>query len=358
MARNHIRGYLESGRFEIVALADLHESAMDEVDRDFSISPTHYTDARKMMEDAHPDVVSIGTWHSGHPEWTIAAASYQPKAILCEKPMADTPGRAEQMLIACNRNDVKLAIAHQRRFLPAYTLARQMIAEGAIGDVQWMTAVGAQGLPNYCTHQTDMFRYLLSDDTCTWVMGNIERKTDRWERNTRIEDSAEAVFQFAGGARANIICDLGAEVYQGAKIYGSDGLIDLTVKNLQILNASTSGKWETHQPEGRWAQPDEPRFEYHEAGVAQAEELANWVEDKIDVHRGESQHGYQALQMIHAIYESARCHERVVLPLQTRLNPLDVMIDSGHLTPERPGKYEIRATRLRGEGMDQDNAVT
>ena len=62
--------------------------------------------------------------------------------------------------------------------------------------------------------------------------------------------------------------------------------------------------------------------------------------------------------MIHAIYESARCHERVVLPLQTRLNPLDVMIDSGHLTPERPGKYEIRATRLRGEGMDQDNAVT
>ena len=308
MSRNHIRGYLESGRYEIVALADLHESAMEEVDRAYDIPPIHYTDARAMMEEVRPDVVSIGTWHSGHAEWTIAAASYQPKAILCEKPMADTPGRAEQMLIACNRNGVKLAIAHQRRFLPSYTLAREMIANGAIGDVQWMTAVGAQGLPNYCTHQTDMFRYLLSDDTCAWVMGNVERKTDRWERNTRIEDSAEAVFQFAGGTRANIICDLGAEVYQGAKIYGSEGMIDLDVRSLRVMNGATSGKWESHQPAGKRVQLDDPGFEYHEAGIAQAEELADWVEGKVETHRGESQHGYQALQMIHAIYESARCH--------------------------------------------------
>ena len=37
--------------------------------------------------------------------------------------MAETIGRAEEMMIACHRNDVKLVIGHQRRFLPAYTLA-------------------------------------------------------------------------------------------------------------------------------------------------------------------------------------------------------------------------------------------
>jgi hypothetical protein len=31
-------------------------------------------------------------------------------------------GRAEQMVLACKRNGVKLGISHQR-FLPAYTLA-------------------------------------------------------------------------------------------------------------------------------------------------------------------------------------------------------------------------------------------
>ena len=55
--------------------------------------------------------------------------------------------------------------------------------------------------------------------------------------------------------------------------------------------------------------------------------------------------------MIHAIYESARCHERVMLPLQTRVNPLDLMVESGHLAPQRPGPYDIRAFLLRGERL-------
>ena len=63
--------------------------------------------------------------------------------------MADTIGRAEQMLVACKRNGVKLVIGHQRRFLPAYTLAKDLIAQGAIGDVQLIVSFGGDGLPNY-----------------------------------------------------------------------------------------------------------------------------------------------------------------------------------------------------------------
>src|SRR5262249_34702670 len=130
------------------------------------------------------------------------------KAILCEKPMADTLGHADQMMMACQRNGVKLAIGHQRRFLPAYTMARDMIAQGAIGRVSLIQSIGGQGLPNYSSHQTDMFRYLLQDANCRWVMGNVERKTDRFERTTRIEDAAVAVFEFEGGARALILADV------------------------------------------------------------------------------------------------------------------------------------------------------
>jgi len=60
--------------------------------------------------------------------------------------------------------------------------------------------------------------------------------------------------------------------------------------------------------------------------------------------------------MIHAVYESARMHEKVVMPVQTRLNPLDLMVESGHLTPDRPGRYDIRAFLLRGENMGADTA--
>src|SRR5688500_11880714 len=192
MSRNHVRGYLASQRFEVVALADLNESAMVEMDAEFKLSTKHYQDARQMLDQEGLDVVSVCTWHGGHAPWTVAAAARKPKAILCEKPMADTLGRAEEMLVACRRNNVKLVIAHQRRFLPAYTLARELIAEGAVGQVEMMLSFGGQGLPNFCSHQTDMFRYLLNDDECEWVMGNVERKTDRYERNTRIEDAAIA----------------------------------------------------------------------------------------------------------------------------------------------------------------------
>ena len=166
MSRNHVNGYLNCGRYEIAALADLNESAMTDMDSRFKLKTSHYTDAREMLAKENLDVVSVCTWHGGHAPWTIAAAAYKPKAILCEKPMADTLGNAEQMLVACRRNGVKLAIAHQRRFLPAYTLAKNLISQGAIGQVQLIQSFGGDGLPNYSSHQTDMYRYLLSDDEC------------------------------------------------------------------------------------------------------------------------------------------------------------------------------------------------
>lgn len=358
MARHHVAGYMACGRYDVAALADPEESAMREMDVRFGIKTTHYADARAMLDAERPDVVSVGTWHTGHAPWTVAAAARRPKAILCEKPMADTLGHAEEMLVACHRNGVKLVIGHQRRFLPAYTMARDLIAKGAIGRVSLILSFGGQGLPNYSSHQTDMFRYLLGDANCRWVMGNIERKTDRFERTTRIEDTAVAVFEFEGGARALILADVAPTHFQGAQIYGADGQINLTTEEVQVLNAETGGSWRSHRPDGQFftLAAEGEDFEWREGGAGQAAELADWISGAADSHRGRAENGYKALEMIHAVYESARCHERVVLPLQTRVNPLDLMVESGHLAPQRPGPYDIRAFLLRGERLWGENA--
>ncbi len=352
----HIRGYLDTQRYEIVALADLHPAAMAEKNERFGIRPAHFTDARQMLDEVRPDVVSICTWHAGHAEWTIAAAARRPKVILCEKPMADSVGNAEQMLIACQRNGVKLAIGHQRRFLPAYTLARTMIREGRIGDVRLIQSFAGAGLPNFASHQMDMYRYLLHEDECAWVMGNVERKTDQYERNTRIEDRAVGVFSFRGGAQALILSDVLPIIFQGACIYGTEGAINLTTSDLQLSNAETKGVWERHAPNGKFYEVAKTgdRFEWVEGGAAQADGVADWVEGQ-EPYRSTGEDGYKALQMVHGIYESARMHERVMMPLQTRINPLDIMVETGHLAPERPGRYDIRAMRLRGENMHADS---
>jgi predicted dehydrogenase len=359
----HVRAYQALGRYEVVALADLHEEAMARFDDECGISPKHYLDGREMLDRERLDVVSIGTWQSGHAPWTVAAAARQPKAIVCEKPMADTLGGAEQMRIACQRNGVKLIVGHQRRFLPAYTLARELIAQGAIGEVQLVECFGADGLPNQFSHQADMLRYILGDDECEWVMGNLERKTDRYERGTRIEDCGVGVFRFRSGARATVLCDmvpmLGGPEAQGGRIYGGAGMMLLSPEELQILNEETGGVWLVHRPEGQFYTHAESggRFEWLEGYTAQMAELADWIEGKAQSHRGEAENGYKALEMVLAVYESARCHEKVVLPLRTRPNPLDLLVESGHLAPTRPGRYDVRARLLRGELMVDDGST-
>ena len=360
IGQNHVQGYLHSGRYEVVAIADVSPSAMDQYDELFGgyddYHPKHYTNARKMLDKRRLDVVSIATWHAGHSTWTIAAAARKPRAILCEKPMAVDLGSAAEMLVACDRNGVKLGIAHQRRFLPSYTQARELVAAGAIGAVELISSVSGSGLPNDASHHTDMYRYLLGDVDCEWVMGQVERGTDRYERNTRIEDRAEAVFGFGGGARAHIVSGLTPTYEQGCAIYGSEGMIELRPSYLRLLNAGTGGRWEHRAPDGRFFKTDDEgtAFEGDEGGAAQAADLADWIEDDSAGFRGEATHGYKALEMIHAVYESARLHERVALPLKTRVNPLDVMIESGDLPVKYPGRYDIRTGSLRGENMSSD----
>ena len=224
MAGGHVAGYLASGRFEITALADLSPQAMADYDARFGehadYHPKHYTDAAAMLDAEGPDVVSIGTWHKGHAKWTIAAAARRPKAILCEKPMAEDLGHAEQMLIACDRHDVKLAIGHQRRFLPSYVAVRELVATGAVGKAELVKAVSGSGLLNWASHLFDMFRYVLGDDDCEWAMGTVERSTERYERNTRIEDRAVCAFGFKGGAEGILLSDFTPDYYQGCTIYG------------------------------------------------------------------------------------------------------------------------------------------
>jgi predicted dehydrogenase len=277
--------------------------------------------------------------------------------------MADTLGGAEQMRVACQRNGVKLIVGHQRRFLPAYTRARELIAQGAIGDVQLVECFGADGLPNQFSHQADMLRYILGDDECEWVMGNVERSTDRYERGTRIEDCGIGVFQFRCGARATVLCDmvpmLGGPEAQGGRIYGSAGMMLLNPEELHLLNRETGGTWRVQKPEGRFFTHAEAgdRFEWQEGYTAQMAELADWIEGKRADHRGKAENGYKALEMVLAVYESARCHEKVVLPLRTRRNPLDLLVESGHMAPTRPGRYDVRARLLRGELMYDDGST-
>ena len=340
IAHAHALGYQGLDNVEMVALADSVEEAGNAFGEQYGIEK-RYTDYRQMLDEEDLDIVSNATWHKLHAPATIAACARKPKAVLCEKPMATTLSDCDEMIIAAQRNKVKLAIAHQRRFVPAWTDARNLIAEGAIGQVRQVTARGNQGLLNDCSHLFDMMRYVMSDPHAEWVIGNIERKTDRYERNTRIEDRSAGIIGFDNGAIGQLLQELGGPGYQGGIFYGEDGILELDERQVRLLSGK-SGKWEERLGQGE------------EAHVAQARELIEWIEDKVE-HRGQAENGRAAIEIIMAIYESARMHEVVSMPVKAKDSPLEAMIDAGDLPVERPGRYDIRAFLLRGEAMWQDD---
>jgi len=72
-------------------------------------------------------------------------------------------------------------------------------------------------------------------------------------------------------------------------------------------------------------------------------ELLDWLDGKIETHRNNGHVAYKTMEIMMAIYESLRIKNVVMLPFQTRENPLDLMVESDILPVLKPGRYDIRA---------------
>ena len=343
IAREHGRGWSECEHTQIVACADSHPEALASYAKDFNVRST-YADYREMMAKESLDIVSVCSWDPQHAEMTVAAAACRPKAILTEKPMACSLGEGEMMVIAAQRNGVKLAIGHQRRFYSAWCEAKRLIADGAIGEpVRLWTGVRA-GMMNTGTHGIDFQAYAMGDMKAVWVMGGVERKTDHHIFGHRVEDRCCGLIGYANGATGVIENELSNRYMVGASIYGSEGMMEVQDNSLKYMTAKTAG-WQVFDP------PDKSQHGYGDAFVHQAYGIVDWIEGKVEEYRGSAEKGKAALEIMMAVYESARVHERVQLPLQTRANPLDVAVEEGRIPVERPGWWDERSFLVRGEGM-------
>ena len=346
IARAHGQGWTECNRTEIVAIADSHPEALASYAHDFNVN-SQYLDYREMMEKEDLDIVSVCSWNPQHAEMTIAAAVHKPQAILCEKPMACSLGEAEAMMIACERNDVKFAIGHQRRFYSSWQEARRLLEEGAIGEPRRLWSSVRAGMLNTGTHCVDFQLFVLGDPQAEWVMGSVERKTDHYLFGHRVEDRCCGLIGYPNdveGVIENEVPISGGLYQVGATIYGTNGMMDVNDNSLKYMTPKKAG-WQVFEP------TEKNRTGYGSAFTSQAYAICDWIDGKIDDYPGQAKYGKAALELMMAVYESARMHERVRLPLETRANPLDVAVETGVIPVERPGPWDERSFLVRGESM-------
>ena len=136
---HHANAYTALAETKLVAATDV---SLDRATRFAGLYHTEkvYSDWREMLRESAPDVISICTPAKHHTEIIEGAVKAGVKAILCEKPMADTFEAAKRAHHVAQEAGVLLTYCHQRRFENWYIDARTLLRDGAIGELVSMEA--------------------------------------------------------------------------------------------------------------------------------------------------------------------------------------------------------------------------
>jgi predicted dehydrogenase len=344
----HAEGFRANPEVELVAVVDPVEPARRQFRAEYGV-PAAYPSVEELFAAGAPDIVSVCVWHRLHAPITIAAAGAGVRAVICEKPMATSMAEVDAMIEACDRAGTRLVVSHQRRFTPGWERARDLVAAGAIGTVAVAQGRARNGLLNVGTHLIDAMLFILGEPVATWVMAAVERQTDRFERDTPIEDRCMVLVELAGGAQLFVQNDLPGAESPGHGIdlqfTGSAGMIETSEYSARVFTAD-SGGWRVE-----FASDDVDTIGGR-ANARQVRELIRWLDGGPE-HRCSARRARPTTEIMMAAYESARRHRLVHLPLDERSYPLAAMIDEGLLVPSVPGPHDIRGY-LRREGIDEE----
>ena len=223
------------------------------------------TDWREVVgrDDIH--LVDISTPGDSHAEIAIAAAEAG-KAVLCEKPLANTVADAEAMLAAVERAGVVHMLCHNYRRIPAVMLAKRLIEAGDLGEIfhyrgtylqDWVVSpdlpllwrfrkekAGSGALGDIASHSLDLARFLVGE--IVEVSGDLETFIERRPLPddpsrtgpVTVDDAATALVRFAGGALGTIEGSrlaLGRKNYNRFEINGSKGTVAFDLERMNEL---------------------------------------------------------------------------------------------------------------------------
>lgn len=106
------------------------------------------TDIGALIDDPEIDLIDFCLPTRQHAEFTIRALNAG-KHVLCEKPLAWTVEECNAVIAAQKKSGKYLLVGHCLRFWPQYVKAQELIASGALGEIQYARFSRAGGAPSW-----------------------------------------------------------------------------------------------------------------------------------------------------------------------------------------------------------------
>lgn len=117
---------------EVIGIVGRTPSVVKKVAEKMAI-PYSGTDWQQALEDCQPDIVSIATPGGAHYEPIKQAIEFGCH-VFSDKPLTDTGASALELYELAKKKNVKTAFASSFRYMPHIQHAKQLVANGAIGE--------------------------------------------------------------------------------------------------------------------------------------------------------------------------------------------------------------------------------
>jgi predicted dehydrogenase len=261
-----------SNRFELVAGADLVTEKRAAFSDRWGVSAV-YEDFGRMIEEQAPDLVAICTKGENHAELATAVADFGVKMIYLEKAIACSMTEADQVLAACQANGTLMNTGVMRRFNNHYTVVRDAILAGKIGEPKAAVHYAASSLMHGHIHSMDTLSYLLGDPEIARVKGELNLSDGEFE-NKRLAYDPRGTYQmtFENGVDTWTV-PAGQWEFE---VLGSEGTIRST-------NNGVGADLRISQGDGvkrpQWAPVEFPMPDARSATVTCLEDLADSLEE-------------------------------------------------------------------------------
>ncbi len=217
-----------------------------------------YSNAKDMLSQENLDVVYVTTPISSHlPIVKEIASSGKKVAVFVEKPLAGNHSEAERLCDISSTHGLLTMVGFQKRFSPVFRKAKNMLAEGIIGEVtsfqaySYVSGVFSEGKGwRFKKGQggalLDLGPHLV--DLLLWYFGEpkyVEGST-RSIYSKEVDDYAQATLGFNSGLVGSFDVSWSADGYRlpeiGIRVTGKNGRLRVTDDYLKLdVYSETSG---------------------------------------------------------------------------------------------------------------------
>jgi len=217
VGRRHLRNLIALGEKDIILLRSHRATLPDDELAGYPVE----TDLQEALNKHAPDAIIIANPTALHLDVAIPAAQAGCH-ILLEKPIANSLDRVNQLQEAAQKSGSRILVGFQFRYHPTLRKSRELIQQGALGQVLTVHVHWGEYLPQWhpwedyrqsyaarsdlgggvivtLTHPLDYLRFIVGEVDSLWSFNGHLSPLD-----LDVEDTAEIGLTFANGALGGV----------------------------------------------------------------------------------------------------------------------------------------------------------